>query len=150
VIQVAQLEEALPPPGFATLRAEALAERYRHIERLAETWAASLSTLDSAFFTALRSDELVGIGGVTRDPYDSFRDLLRLRRFYVLPTFRRAGAGRMLAEAAFTWARPRASRLSVRVSDREAAAFWEALGFETDAGPNRALLKRLGAGRFKV
>jgi GNAT superfamily N-acetyltransferase len=113
LIQVAQLEEALPPPKFAALREQALREGYDHIERLAATWSTSLSG-ESAFFAAFRRDEAIGIGGLTPDPYEPSLDLLRMR-FYVLPEFRRTGAGRMLAEAAFAWeGRERVGFRSVR------------------------------------
>ena len=143
MIRVRRLEEAELLPSLASLRAEALAEGYRHIESLAEKWPAAGSTLGNAFFAAVMEGEIVGIGGITPDPYDPSPDLLRMRRFYVRPAFRKAGVGRRLADASFAWGRPRGTRLSVLAPGRAAALFWEALGFRPDQGRDRTHLKRL-------
>jgi GNAT superfamily N-acetyltransferase len=88
------------PVGFDALRAEALAEGFRQVERLAADWEAGKTRFDRAGETLLAarlSGVLVGIGGLTMEPV--VLGALRMRRFYVRPAFRRIGVGRQLV----TW-----------------------------------------------
>lgn len=117
------------PAGFDALRREARAEGYRFIERLAADWASGETRFDrnGEILLALRvARALVGIGGLTIDPV--IAGSLRMRRFYIRPTFRRRGLGRMLSEALLD----HAHRLHLPVTVNAGAGsehFWEALGF---------------------
>ena len=76
------------PAGFDVLGAEARAEGYRHIERLADEWIAGIMRFDhegEALIAATLGLELAGIGGLTIDP--SQPGPLRMRRFYVRAAF---------------------------------------------------------------
>jgi GNAT superfamily N-acetyltransferase len=117
------------PAGFDALRAEALAEGYRHIERLASDWVSGASRFDcdgEALFAAQQSGVLAGIGGLTIDPV--LPDALRVRRFYVRPRFRRAGVGRQLAAMLLEQSARRGCPVTVNAG-AASFAFWEALGF---------------------
>jgi GNAT superfamily N-acetyltransferase len=82
-----------------------------------------------ALFAAHVSDELAGIGGLTRDPF--VPGCLRMRRFYVRQRFRRSGVGRMLARALLD--RPeRGSRPVTVNAGTGSEPFWESLGFAAD------------------
>nr|WP_255568640.1 GNAT family N-acetyltransferase [Neoroseomonas alba] len=85
-----------------------------------------------ALFAARDADGmLIGIGGITRDP---FADALRMRRFYVLPGMRGTGTGRSLAMEAIARARAAGVGL-IRLRAPEGAwRFWEALGFAPITG----------------
>ena len=89
--------ERLLPPGFEALRAAALAEGHRNLDRLAADWASGAIRFDrdgEALLVAYIGDELAGIGGLTVDP--AVAEALRMRRFYVGRQFRRCGIGRGL------------------------------------------------------
>jgi GNAT superfamily N-acetyltransferase len=88
------------PADFDTIRAEARAEGYRFLDRLAKDWASGAMRFDrpgEALLTAYSGGVLAAIGGITIDPI--VPDALRMRRFYVRPAFRRTGIGREIALA---------------------------------------------------
>jgi GNAT superfamily N-acetyltransferase len=88
------------PAGFDALRAEALVEGYRFVERLAADWRSRAIRFDSegeALLAAHVSGVLAGIGGITIEPV--LPGAVRMRRFYVRPAFRRSGVGFQLATA---------------------------------------------------
>ncbi|MGV0819664.1 GNAT family N-acetyltransferase [Martelella sp. AMO21009] len=72
---------------------------------------------------------LQAIGGVSRDPVVA--EATRMRRFYVHPAFRRHGAGRALANALVAHAGATSRLIFVNAGTELAAAFWEAVGFES-------------------
>jgi GNAT superfamily N-acetyltransferase len=94
------------PADFDTIRAEARAEGYRFLDRLASDWASGAMRFDrpgEALLAASSDEVLTAIGGITIDPI--VPDALRMRRFYVRPAFRRTGIGRDIAEALLERAR---------------------------------------------
>ena len=120
------------PPGFEDLAADATADGQRMLEVLREDWASGAERFDkpgAALFGAFAGDALLGLAGLTRDPYLRGEEAGRVRRFYVRRASRRHGAGRMLLGAVAAAARETAwQRLRVR-APAEAFAFYEACGF---------------------
>jgi GNAT superfamily N-acetyltransferase len=99
VIRLEPVLKALPA-GFDALRAEARAEGYRFVERLAADWASGelrFDRLGEVLLAAYTGNELAAIGGLTLDPV--LPETLRMRRFYVRERYRRFGIGRRLATA---------------------------------------------------
>ncbi len=122
-----------PPVGFDPLRAAALSDGYRRVERLAENWASGTERFDASgenLLAAFITGDLAGIGGMTVDPAN--RRALRMRRFYVRRASRRNGVGRCLAEALIAKARQLERCVVVNAPTAEAARFWEELGFVRD------------------
>ena len=120
------------PAGFETLRAEALAEGFRQVERLAAEWASRTTRFDregEALLAARLNGVLAGIGGLTIEPV--VPGALRMRRFYVRPRFRRCGVGRKLATALLE-RRGQTGRLITVNAAAGSIPFWEALGFKPD------------------
>jgi len=121
------------PAGFDVLRAEARAEGYRHVERLADEWIAGTVRFDrdgEALMAAILAGQLAGIGGITIDPVQP--ETLRMRRFYVRAAFRRNGIGRALAE--YLLSRTRALGRTVTVNAGAGSEpFWRSLGFVAEA-----------------
>ena len=116
------------PAGFDVLRQNARAEGHRIMDRLADDWASGAQRFDAAgeaLLSALVASELAGVGGITADPM--MPGTLRMRRFYVRAVFRRHGVGRRLAETLIAGV-----HLMVNAGTRNAARFWEALGFMPD------------------
>jgi GNAT superfamily N-acetyltransferase len=129
-ILLKQITEQLPA-GFETLRAEARAEGYKVIERLALDWASGATRFDragEALFAAYSGGELAAVGGLTIDP--AIPGALRLRRFYVRKRFRRGGVGRRLAAALLD--RVAEERPVMVNAGRGSEAFWQSLGFTAD------------------
>ena len=120
------------PPGFEALRAAALAEGHRNLDRLAADWASGAIRFDrdgEALLVAYIGDELAGIGGLTVDP--AVAEALRMRRFYVGRQFRRCGMGRGLVISLLEQARQAGRPVTVNAA-AGSAPFWEALGFIPD------------------
>jgi GNAT superfamily N-acetyltransferase len=121
------------PTGFDVLRTEALAEGYRHIERLAAEWHAATMRFDregEALTAACLDAELAGIGGLTIDPAQP--GALRMRRFYVRSAFRRNGIGRAVAQNLLAQARACGRPVTVNAG-AGSEPFWLSLGFVAEA-----------------
>ena len=120
------------PAGFDALRADALAEGYRFVERLAADWTSRAIRFDregEALLAAHVNGVLAGIGGLTIEPV--LPGAVRMRRFYVRPAFRRSGVGLQLATALL--ARVIAGRLITVNAAPASFPFWESIGFTPDA-----------------
>jgi len=121
------------PADFDVLRAEARAEDYRHVERLADEWIAGTVRFDrdgEALMAAILAEQLAGIGGITIDPVQP--ETLRMRRFYVRAAFRRNGIGRALAEYLLSRTRARGRTVTVNAGTGS-EPFWRSLGFVPEA-----------------
>lgn len=119
------------PEGFDELAAEAHAEGYRFLARLALEWRNGAMRFDRAgeiLLAAYPGDVLAAIGGLTRDP--QLEHALRMRRFYVRPRLRRRGIGRDLAGHLLATARGTIVTVNAAPGSE---LFWEALGFRPDA-----------------
>lgn len=129
------------PAGFEELAADALADVQRVLEVLREDWQAGAIRFDrpgEALFAAYAGDALLGLGGLTRDPYLKAGSAGRVRRLYVRRAARRHGAGRALVEAIAGGAQTAGwSRLRVR-APVSAFAFYEAMGFLRAVGETSA------------
>jgi GNAT superfamily N-acetyltransferase len=129
-IELEPVLDALPA-GFEALRAEALAEGFRQVERLASDWEAGTTRFDrdgEALLAARLNGALAGIGGLTMEPV--VPGALRMRRFYVRLAFRRVGVGRQLVTALLAGV---GGDGSITVNAAPASiAFWESVGFNPD------------------
>jgi GNAT superfamily N-acetyltransferase len=130
-VQLARVIGELPS-GFESLRAEASAEGYRFVERLATDWAAGTIRFDrtgEALLVTHVGKELAAVGGLTIDP--AMPEALRMRRFYVRKRFRRGGIGRQLAAALLEQAAAAGRPVTVNAGSGS-EPFWMALGFVPD------------------
>ena len=141
-LHIVNVIDALPD-DFAAMRAEALAEGFRHLERLALDWASGAIRFDQpgeALLAAQLAGALAGIGGLTIDP--AVAGALRMRRFYVRAPFRRRGVAAALARALIARA-SRATRVITANAPPEAAAFWQSVGFVPDRRDGHTHVMRL-------
>jgi MazG family protein len=125
-LRLERVGEALPAE-FEALRAEARAEGYRMLDRLAADWHSGELRFDresEALFAAFAGDVLAGVGGLTREA--AMPNALRMRRFYVRKAFRRSGVGRALATRLMATANGRAMTVNAAAGSEQ---FWEAFGF---------------------
>src|SRR5207249_12245186 len=117
------VREALPA-GVNGLRADALAEAFRQVERLAANWETGTTRFErdgETLLDARLNGVLVGVGGLTIEPV--VPGALRMRRFYVRPAFRRIGVGRQLVTALLAGVE---GDRSITVNSGPASiAFWE-------------------------
>jgi GNAT superfamily N-acetyltransferase len=121
------------PPSIKTLRVEAAGEDYRFLERLVAEWISHETRFDregESLLAAYVEGEFVGIGGITVDP--ALMGVLRMRRFYIRPLWRRHGIGRKLALSLLGRVERVNRMVTVNAGTAEAPAFWEALGFTPD------------------
>ena len=119
------------PAGFDELRAEARAEGFRQLDRLATDWEACTTRFNragEALLAARVNGVLAGIGGLTVDPI--VPSALRMRRFYVRPAFRRGGVGRQLVKALLARAKP--NQLITANAAPGSVPCWQAIGFNPD------------------
>ncbi|WP_127583901.1 GNAT family N-acetyltransferase [Paenibacillus koleovorans] len=125
-------------PDWSRLVEESLHEHYRHIERMAEeftTGANRFDRLGEALFGAYRDGQLVGIGGLNRDPYGEAQNSVgRVRRVYVSPSCRGTGIALLLMETIIREARLHFQVLTLRTDNPIAERLYRKLGFVvTDA-----------------
>jgi GNAT superfamily N-acetyltransferase len=115
------------------LAAEAEAEGFRFLTRFLNDLAnhrVSLADGREFFLAAVEQDHLVGVGGVTPDPYVDDPTTGRLRHLYVSPDVRRRGVGRALVRSLEARALPTYRRLRLRTDTTLAARFYAQLGYE--------------------
>lgn len=129
-IRVAPLPDL--PEGFEELAADAVADGQKVLEVLREDWTSGALRFDGpgeALFAAWAGEALLGLGGITRDPYLKGEQAGRVRRLYVRRAARRHGAGRALLRAIAAQGRAAGwARLRVR-APVAAFAFYESCGF---------------------
>ena len=135
------------PAGFDALRAEARAEGHSFVERLAADWEAHRMRFDrhgEVLLAARVTGVLAGIGGLTIEPV--LAGALRMRRFYVRPSFRRTGIGRKLATALLERARSTSPLVTVNAAPAS-FPFWESLGFAPDNRDGHTHFQKVAARR---
>ena len=121
------------PADCKAMRREARAEGYQFLDRLANDWASGAVRFDrpgAVLFAAYSEGVLAAIGGITIDP--TVPEALRMRRFYVRPTFRRTGIGREIALALVEGALQRVRVVTLNAAVKS-TPFWENLGFVPQA-----------------
>lgn len=117
---------------FAPLLAEAEAEDGAFLLRLRDDWrsgALRFEASDELLLGAFRGGRLVGVGGISRDPYAPAPGLGRVRHVYILKACREQGIARMLMERLLAHALGRFARLRLSTRSPEAARLYESLGF---------------------
>lgn len=131
-VQIERIHHALPD-GIDTLVAASRAEGIHNISMLVEQWHAGEQRFDqnnAALFAAFQNGTLAGIGGITREN-GLDEPAMRMRRFYVLPQFRRTGIATALAKACMAHGLKHSPTLTCNAQASDAASvFWEAMGFE--------------------
>lgn len=114
-------------------------EGFRFLDRLVREWSEGSIRFDGpgeAFYGVWEGAELVAIGGILRMK----KGLGRISRFYVHPSWRRKGVGRILMLRLIEEGRLSFGELVLRTTTDEAAAFYESLGFlrESELGEDLA------------
>jgi ribosomal protein S18 acetylase RimI-like enzyme len=127
----------LPPDRLAELVGESERQGWRFVRRLVEEWDVGVTRFDrpgEALFAARANGRVVGICGLSVDPYAGDPRVGRVRHLYVLTAWRRRGLARGLVEAVVAAAGGTFDRLRLRTANPAAARLYEALGFRPCAG----------------
>jgi GNAT superfamily N-acetyltransferase len=127
----------LPPDRLADLVAESEQQGWRFVRRLVEEWDDGVTRFNcagEALFAARANGRVVGICGLSVDPYAQDPRVGRVRHLYVLADWRCQGVARRLVEAVIAAAEDRFRRLRLRTANPAAARLYEALGFRPCAG----------------
>lgn len=112
-----------------------LSEGYDFIHKLWTEYQSGVNRFDSpgaALLAGYLGEQLIAVGGVHPDPYLGQPTIGRVRHVYVLPSHRRAGAGRQLLAALIEQARSHFDTLTLRTNTAHGDAFYRAIGFDTE------------------
>jgi GNAT superfamily N-acetyltransferase len=127
----------LPESEWTALVTESEADGFGFVRRLRDEWCSTRNRFDQpgeAFFAARIQGELVGVCGLSRDPYSTKANVGRVRRLYVRKEFRRLGVGQLLVQAVVATARDHFTLLSLRTDNSIASRFYERQGFQPYPG----------------
>jgi len=123
----------LPLSRLQLLFAESAAQGWNHLARLREEWRQGLNRFNregEALYLATHVERIIAVGGVNLEPYFAPPGIGRVRRVYVLAAYRQRNVGRALVERLIRDSRRSFVELHLRAGSAQAAAFFEALGFE--------------------
>jgi GNAT superfamily N-acetyltransferase len=130
-----EIRSLIPPPWplLASLIAASCDEGFKFLVRLQDEYISGRVCFDSAgeaLFGAFQASRLIGIGGLTRDPYGDEPNTGRIRHLYVLPLWRRHGVGAYLLAEIQRHAQTHFTTLVLRTDTKVGASFYESLGYE--------------------
>jgi len=114
------------------LRTEASDEGFRFLDRLIRDWEMGANRFDQSgecLLGAWSEAELVGVGGLNRDPYVEGSRIGRIRHLYVRGSARRSGVGSALLRRLLNQASVAFELVRVRTDTCEAAALYLRHGF---------------------
>ena len=121
---------------FAPLLDEALPVDGAFLQRLRDEWESGALRFErdgEVLLGAFADGALVGVGGLSLDPYAPAPGLARLRHGYVLRSHRGSGLGRALVARLLEQARPHFATVRLRTSNPAAATLYEGFGFVAGA-----------------
>ena len=121
---------------FEPLLAECEREGGSFLLRLRDEWRSGATRFDrpnEVLLGAFLDGRLIGVGGLSRDPWQP--DIGRLRHLYVLREMRGRGVGRMLVSHIVEKARRTFPVIRLRTRAEEAARLYESFGFIPTAAP---------------
>ena len=117
---------------FGPIIGEAAQEGGPFLLRLREEWLSGALRFDGPgelMLGAFLDDVLIGVGGVSHDPYAPAPGLGRIRHLYVLKNRRAQGVGRTLLKELLDHARKHFSLLRLSADAPEARRLYESCGF---------------------
>jgi ribosomal protein S18 acetylase RimI-like enzyme len=117
---------------FEEVLGEAGASDGRFLFRLRDRWIDGSERFErpgELLLGAFAEGGLVGVGGISHDPYEPEDSLARLRHVYVLTKCRRGGIARTLVTMLIEHGRKHFRVLRLHTSNEAAARLYESLGF---------------------
>jgi GNAT superfamily N-acetyltransferase len=125
------------PDSFDVLLQQSEGSGYRFLRRVADEWSSGKNRFDrpgEALLAAEMKGLLVGVCGLSIDPYLDDPRIGRVRNVYVLAAYRRHGIGRLLVQEAIDLARGHFDRLRLRGEEAGPARLYESLEFRPCTG----------------
>jgi N-acetylglutamate synthase-like GNAT family acetyltransferase len=122
--------------ALSEMELDAVSQGFSMISRLRGEWETGVNRFDrhgEILLGTFRNEQLIGIGGLNRDPYVDDPRVGRLRHLYVMANERRAGIGTSLVKHLLKHAADHFDL--IRLWTDRAGAFYDGLGFERVAGP---------------
>ncbi|CZT26579.1 GNAT family acetyltransferase [Pseudomonas cerasi] len=119
------------PPQILALEKEAVGEGFRFVTRLIAEWHSGANRFDApgeCFMAAYLNQQLIGIGGLSVDPYVK-TNTARLRRVYVSASSRGHHVGRTLVKALVAHAALRFKNVRLTTDTSAGDAFYLECGF---------------------
>ena len=123
------------PPQISTLEKEAVAEGFKFVTRLTLEWHSGSNRFDApgeCLISAYQEQQLVGIGGLSVDPFTHARTG-RLRRVYVSPASRGQQVGRRVVSALLAHAALHFESVRLYTDTAQASTFYLRCGFTLTA-----------------
>jgi|SRR6185369_25329 len=130
---------------LSALEADARADGRIMVSRFIQEWRDGrnrFSRPGERAYIAKRKGRICAVGGLNRDPFASDSRVGRVRRLYVSVSDRRNGIGTALMDQLLEDARGIYTWLHLRTLDSDAAAFYEAIGFEPVEGNEHCTHRR--------
>jgi GNAT superfamily N-acetyltransferase len=134
----------LEPNELDGLVIRSLEEGFKFVQRLRDEYQSGVNRFDppgEALLLARDTQTVIGVIGLNFDPQGQ-QDVMRLRRFYVLPEHRGCGLGqKMLLEVIELARAARAQSLELHTDNPHAARFYERNKFHalTSSNPSHRL-----------
>ena len=128
-VSIRELNEL--PEHIHVLQAQAMAEGFRFLTRLIVEWESQFNRFEQSgecLLGVFCKGQLVGIGGVSRDPQGD-PNMARLRRLYVTPAMRGRGIGKQLVEQLLARAAAQFSTVRLSTDTFEGQRFYLCCGF---------------------
>ena len=119
------------PPQIPVLEKEAVEEGFRFLTRLITEWNSGINRFNArgeCLMAAYRNQQLIGIGGLSVDPYAE-KNMARLRRVYVSASSRRHHVGQTLVKALVAHAAQRFQSVCLFTDTAVGDAFYLKCGF---------------------
>jgi GNAT superfamily N-acetyltransferase len=133
--------------AVSSLLEESVDEGYLFIQKTIADWengANRFAKPGEKLWGLFAENELIGIGGLNRDPYVGATNIGRVRHLYILKSHRRKGYATMLLLHIIAEAKPHFTLLRLFTDQETAGQFYETLGFEKISGPKVSHQLRLG------
>jgi GNAT superfamily N-acetyltransferase len=116
---------------------ESEASGYQFVRRVVNEWQSGVNRFSrpgEALFAAQTGGRIIGVCGLSIDPYLDNPRIGRIRNVYVLAQYRGRGIGRRLVERAIAAARDHFNLLRLREEEAGPARLYESLGFHPCRG----------------
>jgi GNAT superfamily N-acetyltransferase len=139
-LEIVRLEQ-LPMDKLKPLVEESREQGFGFLDRLVSEYVNGTNQFEKpgeALFSAYCDQQLIGIGGLNRDPYLEEGDIGRVRHLYVLSTWRNQGVGKRLVQSIIAEAKGLFRLLTLRTFSAQADCFYRAIGFQTKLEMNSA------------
>lgn len=136
-IVIVRLKE-MPLADIRPLLDESHKQGFGYVEWLVNDFVDGANRFDQpgeALFAVYNRSQLIAIGGLSHDPYLPDIDVGRVRRVYVLSSWRRMGIGKRLVQQIIAEARLHFSLLTLGTFDHRGDKFYRALGFHAKPVP---------------